>query len=164
VHIGNGKPLSIAHKGSSVLKNGATTLKLNNVLHVPEIAKNLISVSQLTLDNKVSVEFSPHCCFIKDLETRQTLLIGTLHNGLYKLNLQSVNKHEVYQVSSSTPAVWHNRLSHCSSTVQDQLVKNQLISITQTRNKAPFSCSYCCRAKAHKIPFFASQTTATVPL
>jgi Reverse transcriptase (RNA-dependent DNA polymerase)/gag-polypeptide of LTR copia-type len=162
VHIGNGKSLSIIHKGVASISTGTTTLHLENVLHVPKITKNLLSVSQLAMDNRVIVEFSSQCCFIKDQATQQTLLTGTLHNGLYKL--QQISHNEVFQVSHHTAATWHNRLAHCSTAIQDQLNKKHLISITNSDSSGKFVCSDCNRAKAHRIPFVPSLSTTSQPL
>jgi hypothetical protein len=45
VHIGNGTGLFIAHKGSTIFPTEFKPLLLNNILHVPAITKNLLSVS-----------------------------------------------------------------------------------------------------------------------
>jgi gag-polypeptide of LTR copia-type len=79
VHIGNGSGLSISHIGSSCIGN----IKLYNMLHVPDITKNPLSISQLTKDNNIIMEFTSSSCFVKDQATNQVLLHGTLVNGLY---------------------------------------------------------------------------------
>jgi hypothetical protein len=85
VHIGNGTSLSIAHKGTAIIHTPFKSLVLRNVLHVPAITKNLLSISQLILDKNVIVEFSSHSCFIKDQATHRILFHGILHNGHYKI-------------------------------------------------------------------------------
>jgi hypothetical protein len=45
--------------------------------------KILISISRLTLDNHLIVEFHKTDCVIKDEKTWQVLLEGGLSNGLY---------------------------------------------------------------------------------
>jgi hypothetical protein len=62
VHIGNDTGLEIAHKGLSLLLTTLKPLTLTNVLHVSEITKKLLSVSQLTLDNNILIEFSRFYC------------------------------------------------------------------------------------------------------
>uniref|UniRef100_A0A803Q8R6 Retrovirus-related Pol polyprotein from transposon TNT 1-94-like beta-barrel domain-containing protein n=1 Tax=Cannabis sativa TaxID=3483 RepID=A0A803Q8R6_CANSA len=54
--IGNRKKLLISHIGqSSIPYIDSSPLHLNNILHVPSIKKNLVSVSQLTTDNNVYI-------------------------------------------------------------------------------------------------------------
>lgn len=70
-------------------------MHLKHVLHVPDISKNLISISQFLHDNVVVIKFYSTHCVVKDLTTHKVLLKGTLKNGLYQLNLDHMNKHGV---------------------------------------------------------------------
>jgi gag-polypeptide of LTR copia-type/GAG-pre-integrase domain len=160
VHIGNGKGLQIAHKGSALLPTYFQSLQLKNILHVPDMTKNLLSVSQLTSDNNVTVEFVSDSCFVKDKATQQILLHGILHRGLYKL--QPVHKQQVFQATHSSPDLWHCRLGHCSFPVQNKLQKASLI--TSKSSSTVSFCSDCHKAKAHKLPIQPSSSAATKPL
>ena len=56
--VGNGAKLNISHVGSSIISSHTipqTPLFLNNILHVPSITKNLLSISQFTKDNDVLI-------------------------------------------------------------------------------------------------------------
>jgi histone deacetylase 1/2 len=53
-------------------------LKLNDLLHVPNISKNLLSVNKFAQDNNVVFEFHPHFCYVKSQDTRHILLEGTV--------------------------------------------------------------------------------------
>jgi GAG-pre-integrase domain len=164
VHIGNGACLSIAHKGIAILPTLFNSLVLTNVLHVPAITKNLLSISKLICDNNVIVEFSSHSCFIKDQTTHKILLHGILHNGLYRIIpfSSSPQQHSIFQASHSSSEIWHARLAHCFSIILDSLRKAQAISI---KPQSSFSfCSSCSKAKAHKLPFLPSEAAATQPL
>ncbi|KAH9751306.1 hypothetical protein KPL71_014242 [Citrus sinensis] len=93
--IGNGQGLSITHvgdacftyKGSNVAYK-PTHILLKNMLLVPDITKNLLSISKLTTDNNLSIEFVGDVCYVKDSLTRQVLLKGLAEKGLYKLILK----------------------------------------------------------------------------
>lgn len=56
--IGDGSSLPIVGVGDTNIKQNAATLPLQNVLLVPYLIKNLISVSQLTTQFTVNCEFS----------------------------------------------------------------------------------------------------------
>lgn len=86
VSMGNGDSVPIAHIGSAGLFTGNRLLNLKNVLHVPNMCKNLISFGQFAKDNKVYFEFHPFHCFVKDIQTGVTLLVGHIHNGLYRFD------------------------------------------------------------------------------
>ncbi|KAJ4768699.1 hypothetical protein LUZ62_079074 [Rhynchospora pubera] len=161
VHIGNGTGLFIAHKGFSIIQTADRPLKLTNVLHVPHITKNLLSVSQLIKDNNVLVEFTPNSCLIKDQLTHQILLHGILHSGLYKLESSQHNIQFALHTSLLPPDIWHLRLAHCSHAVVDTLRKQQLIAMKNSKFSV---CTDCNKAKAHKLPFVLSSNKASHPL
>lgn len=87
VFMGNGQGLSISSIGSSSFTSPFhpnITLSLNNLLHVPNITKNLVSVSKFAQDNHVYFEFHPKYCFVKSQVSNKVLLQGTLGlDGLY---------------------------------------------------------------------------------
>ena len=58
ITIGNGEGLAVTHIGSTTLSTPQHLLFLKNVLHVPTITVNLLSVKKLCEDN--------HCWFICD--------------------------------------------------------------------------------------------------
>ena len=94
--IGNGIGLCITHVGNDVLRmhnsSESITLKLNNMLLVPQISKNLISISQLTKDNNIVIEFTDKSCFVKDNVRNLIILQGKVEKGLYRLLLFLYNK------------------------------------------------------------------------
>ena len=54
VHIANGSGLHITHIGQSSLPTSTSReLQLHDVLHVPDVTRNLLSVPRLTHDNDV---------------------------------------------------------------------------------------------------------------
>ncbi|KAL5846267.1 hypothetical protein ACOSQ3_009791 [Xanthoceras sorbifolium] len=64
-----------------------TPIYLNNILHVPSITKNLVSISQFTKVNNVIAEFNSNVCSIKDKNSRKVMLQGGLKNGIYQRDL-----------------------------------------------------------------------------
>lgn len=71
--MGNGKCIKISHTCNTFIK-GKKKLFLHNLLRVPKIKKNLISVPQFVNDNKVYFEFYPKCCLVRDILTKGILL------------------------------------------------------------------------------------------
>ncbi|KAL4386437.1 hypothetical protein GQ457_09G004620 [Hibiscus cannabinus] len=84
ITVANGMVVPISHIGRSSLATDSRSLFLSNLLHVPCVNKNLLSVSRFSKDNNVSVEFFPNSCVVKDLGTQQVMLRGLESNGLYK--------------------------------------------------------------------------------
>ena len=65
MHTASGKGMDITHIGNSIVKTPEKILHLNNVLHVPDASKNLVSVHRFTLDNKVLIIFYPYCFVVQ---------------------------------------------------------------------------------------------------
>lgn len=110
LHLGNGPKVDISHVGHSVLYSSppntiSKSLILKDLLHVPSITKNLLSVSQFAKDNDVFFEFHPLSCFVKDQSTKQVILKGILDQGLYRFTLhkppQPLHSHSKSTISNA---------------------------------------------------------------
>jgi hypothetical protein len=67
--VGNGTHIHVTSRGQYVLHTAASEFTLNNVLVVPAIVRNLLSVRQFTRDNSCSIEFGALGFSVKDLRT-----------------------------------------------------------------------------------------------
>jgi hypothetical protein len=114
IRVGNGNGLSIKNVGNTRIFTPSQNFDLFNVLHVPAIPKNLISVhNKFTKDTNTFFEFHPHYFLLKDHKLGKILLQGPNKHGLYQLS-NSVNKLLAFvpvgeRVSTSQ---WHSRLGH----------------------------------------------------
>lgn len=85
VMLGNGFFVPIIQSGSGTLPIGGHTLVLSNLLHVPSLNKNLLSVKQFCLDNTITVAFLPNSFGIKDMSMETLILDGGVKDGLCNL-------------------------------------------------------------------------------
>ncbi|GMJ04377.1 hypothetical protein HRI_004106900 [Hibiscus trionum] len=173
--VGDGHAVRISHVGTGMISNGCRSLRLQNLLCVPDIRKNLLSVSQFARDNGVFFEFHSRFCVVKDALTKEPFLEGKLTpEGLYELRSTSVQQGrgsiiadggsaQTYAVSTSSDTldVWHRRLGHPSLSVLKAALTSCNISFQS--NKLPSVCSPCLQGKAHKLPFSLSTTEYTTP-
>ncbi|KZV44983.1 hypothetical protein F511_32729 [Dorcoceras hygrometricum] len=173
--MGNGTGLPISHIGESHFCSSSRSFVLTNLLRVPHISKNIISVSNFAKDNRVFFEFHPDFCLVKDLATRVTLLKGSLHKGLYKFDL---GKHlqvpdspaKCLHISSISPKplkesslnLWHFRLGHPTISVVKQVFK--LCKFSASKNEYFNFCTACELGKSHRLPFSLSQSCVSEPL
>lgn len=68
VSIADGSGLQITHTGSASIRTPSKTLLLNDVLCVPHVNKNLLSVYRLCNANQVCVAFFPSYFQVMDLK------------------------------------------------------------------------------------------------
>jgi hypothetical protein len=69
VIVGNGAPLAVTHTGAMSFPTNNISLRLNIILVCPSLIKNLISISALTRDNPITIEFDASGFSIKNLQT-----------------------------------------------------------------------------------------------
>lgn len=84
VMLVNGTSHSITHIGSVSFSTPSQNLTLNNILCVPALNKNLISVYQFCDTNNVKVACNPFSFCVKDLRTGILLVKGEPKNGVYE--------------------------------------------------------------------------------
>jgi hypothetical protein len=109
IRVGNGNGLSIKNIGNTRIFTSSQNFDLFNVLHVPAMSKNLISVHKFTKDTNTFFEFHPHYFLLKDRKSGKILLHSPNKHGLYQFP-NSANKlhasvHVGEQVSTSQ---WHS--------------------------------------------------------
>lgn len=164
VQIGNGAGLEIENTGSTILPSSTRTLFLKNVLHVPDIARNLLSVNKLCTYNNVYVEFFPTMFQVKDLNSGAQMIKGKTKDGGYVWPDRDFPKPIAFPSSIKCPlSIWHSRLGHPSISVLKSVVSSSMLSDSNTLSS--FHCVDCSINKSHKLPF--SQTSslkATKPL
>ncbi|PKI40233.1 hypothetical protein CRG98_039351 [Punica granatum] len=69
--VGNGESLAVSHIGTGVIGDKSCPLPLNNVLVIPGIIMNLLSVARLTEDYPCYFIFYPFWLLYKGLEDPQ---------------------------------------------------------------------------------------------
>jgi len=146
--------LSIRSIGASLLCSHVFSFILRNLLHVSDIIKNILSVSQFTADNKV-LEFHLDSCFVKDLSIQKTLMRGQLKDGMYVFSLRNHNFTASPQAllgERASSSVWHERLGHPSTrVVSSVLFQHQLPFFTDCAG-TPL-CILCQKEKSHHLFF-----------
>lgn len=86
LHVGNDQGLHISHIGYTCFYTSCNSLPhLKDILCVPAITKNFISISKLLEDNNITVEFVANMCFIKDKKKTVHLAQGIVRGRLYQL-------------------------------------------------------------------------------
>nr|CDH30699.1 putative Ty1-copia-like retrotransposon [Cercis chinensis] len=171
VIVGNGKGLYVLHTGHSSIPTSQGALLLKNVLHVPKIAANLVSVQKLCHDNNAYVEFYPSYFAVKDQKTQAILLKGGLDKGLYSVpsayssHAPQARVFQIFSTSSSTSIdsmrLWHNRLGHPSLAIVNKVLNHYNLPVFSLQNK--LLCDSCQLAKSHKLPFVRNYSKAMKP-
>lgn len=160
VQTANGEGMRITHIVQSTLPTSSHPLHLKNILHVPSVTRNLLSVKKFAYDNKVFFEFHPWYFLVKDRDSRAVLLRGGVRGGLYNLDESSIK--QVFSSVKVSHEQWHSRLGHpATPIVQHILHRYELPS--ESVNKAVI-CDACQQDKSHQLPISLSTRVTTAPL
>ncbi|CAI5457543.1 unnamed protein product [Closterium sp. Yama58-4] len=124
VVFGNGKSLPVVGVGSTRLIVDGGPVDITNVLHVPGLKVNLLSVTQLAKkDVKVTIDGATMNLFWKGKQFAQ----GVLNGELYQLKTHpGAASSNVAQGSKATLKAWHNRLAHANYDSVKELVNKGL--------------------------------------
>lgn len=137
-------------------------IQVRNVLYIPEVAANLLSVSQLT-KNGCRVEFTCNGCNIYNCNN-DLIATATLVNNMYKLNTVTGTACAVFTNESKADLyTWHRRMGHLNMTDLKKLEScAEGINITK-HNEIPV-CTPCCEGKQTRFPFPHSGSRANASL
>ena len=148
VYLGDSRTANVLGKGKVLLKlTSGKTLALNDVLHVPNIRTNLVSVSLLgKVGIKVSFESD------KIIMTRNNVFVGKgyCNQGLFVLNVFNVLNENAsssaYLLDSFD--LWHMRLGHVNNSYVEKMKSLGLIPAITSDNLN--KCQICSEAKQPK--------------
>lgn len=144
--VANNEKISVVASGklqiNCVCFEKINTINVNDVLCVPELTANLLSVSQI-IKNGNSVIFNQTGCEIFD---RENSLIATaeLIGNVYRLK-----KEQTYGLLSSS--IWHRRMGHMNYSDLKKLdIEGIELIKKENQNNA---CVVCLKGKQAKLPF-----------
>lgn len=160
--IRDGTGLHISHTGFTSLPSPSRSFHLQNVLCVPNMTRNLISIAKFCSTNHASIEFFSSHFSVKDLQTKEVLLIGRCNDGVYEWPASPTPKSVSIGVKMSSNA-WHHHLGHPTPSIQNHVLSSfhldrPLVTTTSTH------CNDCLSNKSHKLPFSTSSIISTSPL
>ena len=150
VLMGNHNSAKVFGQGSVELRlTSGKKLTLLNVLHVPEIKKNLVSASLLCKNGfKVVLESG------SVVLSKNGIFVGKGYSceGMFKLNVDGIN--EMNNVSTyfvDSPSLWHARLAHLNFSSLQYMHKHGYLTVNGEIIKD--KCEICIQAKITKKPF-----------
>ena len=123
VRIGNGEYILVKGKGTIAIKSQTGLKLIYDVLFVPNIDQNLLSVGKL-IDKGFKVYFQDRNYIINDAEGKEVFNIK-MKGKSFALNLLE-EEHVVLLQQDSTTKFWHRRLEHFHHDVMLYMKKNQI--------------------------------------
>ena len=162
VLMGNDHQCNVIGIGSIAIKGSDGTTKiLNNVRHIPDLKRNLISLG--TLDDE-GYDCRVSRGILKITKGSLVVMKGIKKSGLYRLDGETVPPAyaSVIKKGNSDSVAWHTRMGHISEQGLVELSKQGIIP-NYTHVNLPF-CEVCVQGKQHRIKFSSSNYRAKKPL
>lgn len=137
---------------------------LKQVLYVPELSANLLSVNAIT-ENEGEVKFSKDKVIIS--KNKITVCEGLKQqNGLYTLDIKSERSSSLLVENKNRLSAynWHVRLGHPNVGYMKKLLKiADGIDLTEKECDDMKICEVCIKAKQNRQPFLTERTRAERP-
>ncbi len=170
VHTAKGdQPLKAIGIGSVaakfISKGVVTVVQFENVLYVPDIARNLISIPSLT-SKGMTINFKGNSCSL--IGNHGVIGYANRVAGLFHIHM--VIHHENANLVSTLDDryqpldMWHRRLCHVSENTIQQMVDNEAVTgIKLKKGEHEGKCVECVIGKMHAKPSPARTTRELVP-
>ena len=143
----------------------ARTFKLHNVLYVPHLRRNLISISWLTKKHVAIIHVRNECKMLTNDGAGRLLMTGSKAGGLWRLDITSVTPSSTANLacaacsghsSRSTLSLhrWHTRLGHASfRTIRDISSGETILGLLSFSTANSLVCTGCVHGKIHRRLF-----------
>jgi hypothetical protein len=155
VIVGNDASLPITHTSNL---SPSSDHKLLDVLVVPHLTKNLLSISKLINDFPLSVTFANNFFIVQNCLTGKVVATGRRDGGLYVLDrgnfaFISIFKNKFLHASYD---LWHACLGHVNHFILALLNKKEQLHLTSILPSLKL-CDTCQLAKNHRLPYSCNE-------
>ena len=155
VGIANGTKLASTGSGVvSIPLASGYTMDAHDVVHVPDLKLNLLSVSKIVGQGNRTMIFDVNGCQLVNkqiqVNPRSVLATGTQTNGMYCLNRNQSCLCSAELEKPATTNLWHRRFGHLSHSSMKQL---QNMATGVKRDKSFVPCEACVKGKQARVPF-----------
>lgn len=163
ITVASKTPLSVESMGSINLLLGKNKVQVNNVLYVPKLAANLLSVSAM-VKNGCQVNFRQDSCDIYNREGKW-ICSAKLINNLYILNTHREIHANLTSTALNDYVLWHRRMGHLNFADVNKLPAcTEGVNLSMEGSKEPITCTICIEAKQPRLPFNNIGSRASQPL
>lgn len=158
VKVANDYKVDIIAKGNCNLKfknsqGEITHARLTNVLYVPELNANFISIGKLT-QHGLQVKFYQNKADIMDNE--KVLTTATIKNNLFKLNNDDEHNYSINQIKNKKFCIHelHRMFGHLNYESIKRMLNEQLVTGVELKScKCTSTCNVCLKSKLTRKSF-----------
>ena len=155
VHLGDNRSILAYGKGTYHVKADVEShtqkISLQEVLHLPELEKNLLSVHAMVKCG-ATVTFKDNKCEIS--RNSKILAMGEIQGKLYTLKIVEEHVKVAKQQLNTDRYLWHCRLGHLGMNNVNKLIDENMVSGMNGVSDAKENqfCEACTKGKQHHCP------------
>ena len=157
----DGNTLQVIGQGNMELVQNGTIIELKDVLVVPDLQANLISVSQ-SAKRGCRFTFDNQGCRITGTHGRE-IISAKETNGTYTISPKAIEALKATQEKKNEAIKWHKKLGHANQKDMEN-IKKLCPYIKYEKSAEILNCEACSMGKMARKPFKASKSTSTEPL
>jgi len=150
VRIGNGDYVKVEGKGAIEVETLSGTKTLKNVIYVPKINQNLVSVGQL-IESGYSIFFNDGVCDIKD-KNGVLLLFAKMMNRSFNVDWREVCL-SANTCENNESVLWHKRLGHFNYATLKRMADLQMTHGLPDIQEKKSICEACQLGKQTRVVF-----------
>ena len=153
INLGDNSKIRALGKGTIDMNlsiNGNTkTGTLTEVLHVPEISKNLFSIGKALMQG-LTLQFQPN--IVTFFNNEIPVMTATCQGNMYYINGSNTHSEANVAIDNHT-TLWHKRLRHIGAQNLQTMIKNKSVEGLPNMNvNLPFCDNYTMN-KLTRVPF-----------
>ncbi|KAL0893362.1 hypothetical protein ABMA27_014949 [Loxostege sticticalis] len=142
-------------------KGGYNKIQVRNVLYVPDLSTNLLSVSRI-IKNGCKVEFDANGCSIFN-QNNLRVAHATLTNGTYKLKVKELEGQAMVATTKTDSYTWHQHMDHLNMKDVSRL-PSCTTGVKLLQAKDDCVCISCLEGKQTRQPFPSDGSRASALL
>ena len=152
---GNGGYVDVKRRGTIVVKTNSGIKLISDVLFVPDISQNLLSVGQM-LEKQYSLQFKDNQCIIF-YPYEKKLLSVKMKSKSFTINWENDAKYAYARVTQSVSDLWHKRFGHYNQRSLVELKKLELVENMPNVSDEAQICEICQQGKQARLSFKNNQ-------
>lgn len=159
ITVASGEQMNVEFAGDSKLDTGNESIEVRNILYVPQLSANLLSVHKMVCKGNTIV-FNEEGCRVYN-KNKQLVSSCKPENGVYRIRMQpSTEKCMISKRDESNAMQWHRRFGHLNYSTLMKLNTSVLGLKINADNSEIKNCAVCPMGKQHRQPFNVSTTRA----
>ncbi|KAH9699455.1 hypothetical protein KPL71_024353 [Citrus sinensis] len=161
VRVGNGTYIAVKGKGTVAIITFSGTKFISDVLYVPEIDQNLLSVAQL-IEKGNKVVFEDKVCLIKDVDGKDIFRVKMKGKSFVLNPLEE--EQNAFPIKKNITELWHKRLGHYHHQGLLQMKSKGMANDLPELDDYIQNCKACQFGKQNRRPFPKATWRATKKL